>query len=305
MNHLTKTGVIEENTSVLRRLYILTEIIKIKITVLVMLTTLLGYLLAASQVTINLIYPIVGIFLLACSSAALNQYQERNIDVLMERTKDRPIPSGRIKAYNVLIISISFLIAGSLLLFFKTNVVTLLIGLLAFFWYNGVYTLLKKKTAYAIIPGSLIGALPPIAGWTAAGGSVFDFDILFISLYFFVWQIPHFWLLLLIYDKDYETGGLPTLTKIFGRKNLINITFVLILFTLLIAMLIPFIGIVNFTISSVSLIIVSLGLLYLAMCFLRSLAERKDILKMFVGINIYTLVIITLLSIDKLIKLSI
>ena len=305
MNHLTKTGIIEDNTSILRWLSLIAEIVKIKITVLVMLTTLLGYLLAASQVTIDLIYPAVGIFLLACGSAALNQYQERNIDVLMDRTKDRPIPSGRIKAYNVLIISISFLIAGSLLLFFKTNAVTLLIGLLAFFWYNGVYTLLKKKTAYAILPGSLIGALPPIAGWTAAGGSVFDFDILFISLYFFVWQIPHFWLLLLIYDKDYETVGLPTLTKIFGRKNLINITFVLILFTLLIAMLIPFIGIVNYTISSVSLTIVSLGLLYLAIGFLRSPVEHKEVLKMFVSINIYTLIIITLLSIDKLIKLSI
>ena len=74
---------------------------------------------------------------------------------------------------------------------------------------------------------------------------------------------------------------------------MINITFVLILFTLLIAMLIPFIGIVNFTISSVSLIIVSLGLLYLAMCFLRSLEESKDNLKMIVGSNIYNLFIIT------------
>lgn len=305
MNHLAKTGVIEENTSILGRLSILAELVKIKITVLVMLTTLLGYILAASQVTISLIYPAVGIFLLACGSAALNQYQERGTDVLMDRTKDRPIPSGRINAYNVLIISISFLIAGSLLLFFKTNTLTLLIGLLAFFWYNGVYTLLKKKTAYAIIPGSLIGALPPIAGWTAAGGDVFDFDILFISFYFFVWQIPHFWLLLLIYNKDYEMGGLPTLTKIFGRKNLINITFVLILFTLLVAMLTPFIGIINFNISSILLTIVSLGLLYFAIGFLRSPAERKDVLKMFVSINMYTLIIITLLSIDKLIKLSI
>ena len=305
MNHLTKTGLIEENTSILNRLSILAELVKIKITVLVMLTTLLGYILAASQVTINLIYPSVGIFLLACGSAALNQYQERNTDVLMNRTKGRPIPSGRIKAYNVLIISIIFLIAGSLLLFFKTNTVTLLIGLLAFFWYNGVYTLLKKKTAYAIIPGSLIGALPPIAGWTAAGGDVFDFDILFISFYFFVWQIPHFWLLLLIYDKDYEMGGLPTLTKIFGRKNLINITFALILLTLLIAMLTPFMGFINFNMSIILLTVISLGLLYFAIGFLRSPAERKDVLRMFVSINIYTLIMITLLSLDKLIKLLI
>ncbi len=305
MNHLTKTGVIEENISFLSRFSMLAEIVKIKITVLVMLTTLLGYLLAASQVTSNLIYPSVGIFLLACGAAAMNQYQERFTDALMERTKNRPIPSGRIKDYNVLIISIIFLIAGSLLLFFKTNTVTLLVGLLAFFWYNGVYTLLKKKTAYAIIPGSLIGALPPIAGWTAANGYVFDFDILFISFYFFVWQIPHFWLLLLIYDKDYEKGGLPTLTKIFSRKSLINITFALILLTLLIAMLIPFIGFVNFDITNVLLMIASVGLFYLAIRFLRSPAEQEDVLKMFVSINIFTLIIITLLSLDKLIKLSI
>jgi protoheme IX farnesyltransferase len=291
--------------SIIGRLSILAEIVKIKITVLVMLTTLLGYLLATNEVTISLIYPSVGIFLLACGSAALNQYQERSTDVLMERTMDRPIPSGRIRDYNVLIISIIFLIAGSFLLFIKTNLITLFIGLLAFFWYNGVYTLLKKKTAYAVIPGSLIGALPPIAGWTAAGDYVFDFDILFISFYFFVWQIPHFWLLLLIYDKEYEMGGLPTLTKIFGRKSLINITFVLILFTLLIAMLIPYIGIINYNISSILLTIVSFSLLYFAIGFLRSPVKRKDVLKMFVSINVYTLIIITLLSLDKLIKLSI
>jgi protoheme IX farnesyltransferase len=149
-------------------------LVKFRITVLVSFTTALGYFLASTKLGFAFVYPVLGIFLLACSAAALNQYQEVKTDLMMERTRNRPIPSGKISRNNVLIISAILLLAGTSILFIKTNFGTLFTGLLTFYWYNAVYTPLKKKTALAIIPGSLVGALPPLAGWLAAGGNLLD-----------------------------------------------------------------------------------------------------------------------------------
>ena len=97
------------------------------------------------------------------------------------------------------------------ILFFKTSIGTLFTGLLTFYWYNAVYTPLKKKTALAIIPGSLVGALPPVAGWLAAGGNLLDLKIGIVALYFFVWQIPHFMAIAWLYRADFSRAGFPLL----------------------------------------------------------------------------------------------
>lgn len=283
-------------------LKVLSEITKFKITVLVSFTTALGYILAADSITGSMLYSIIGIFLLACSASALNHYQERNTDAMMDRTKERPIPSGRISGTSVLAISLIILFAGSMVLLFKTNLLTLCIGLLTFVWYNGIYTPLKKKSSLAIIPGSLVGALPPVAGWVAAGGNPFDARILMIALYFFVWQIPHFWLLLMIYGSDYEKGGFPTLTNIFSKEQLKRITFMWIVTTVMLAVLIPLFGIVNYTVTNLILLACSAAMIYFAYQFLRSTAERKQIIGTFIKLNFFTLALITLLSIDKIIK---
>jgi protoheme IX farnesyltransferase len=250
-----------------------------------------------------MLYPIAGIFLLACSASALNHYQERATDSLMKRTSSRPIPSGRIEASTVLIISVLLLMAGTAILAEKTNLLTLGIGYLTFLWYNGIYTPLKKMTAWAIIPGSLVGALPPIAGWTAAGGSISDPRILIIALYFFIWQIPHFWLLLMLYSDDYEKGGFPTLTKIFNIQQLKRITFIWLVTTVLIALIIPMFGIVNFAFSNILLFIISGWMIYISVVFMRSDAGRKQVVNSFLSINFYTLLLITILSLDKFIWL--
>ena len=283
------------------KISILLELVKFRITVLVSFTTALGYFLASSNLGFAFVYPVVGIFLLACSSAALNQYQEVNTDMMMDRTKNRPIPSGKISRNNVLIISILLLVAGTSILFFKTNLGTLFTGLLTFYWYNAVYTPLKKKTALAIVPGSLVGALPPVAGWLAAGGSLFDIKIGIVALYFFVWQIPHFWLLLLLYGNDFKKGGFPVLTDLYSETFIKRITFVLLIATLLIGIAIPYIG-TGLYLTTQIIVIASSALMFLvALSFLRNKnIERKDIVKTFVSINLYTLTLITILSADKL-----
>ena len=211
MQEIVKPEILIQKYSLSERISILTEITKLKITILVSLTTALGYILAASEIKITLFYTVLGIFLLACSSSALNQYQESDIDNLMQRTKNRPIPSGKVSGNTVFNLSILLLVTGSLTLYLFTNFTALIIGLFTFLWYNGVYTPLKRRSAFAIIPGSLVGALPPIAGWASAGGSLQDFNIYLIAFYFFIWQIPHFWLLLLLYGKDYQSAGFPVL----------------------------------------------------------------------------------------------
>jgi len=92
----------------------------------------------------------------------------------MDRTKSRPIPSGRISSSEVLKISVILISVGSILLLVSSDIIALLLGLLNLIWYNLIYTYLKRKTAFAIVPGSLVGAIPPAIGWVTAGGSLID-----------------------------------------------------------------------------------------------------------------------------------
>lgn len=287
------------------KLSLFAEIVKMRITVMVSFTTALGYFLGTNRISFDFIYPVIGIFLLACGSAALNQYQERNTDALMERTKNRPIPSGRIKASGVFAISMSLLLLGSVVLILKTNFTVLSVGLITFFWYNGVYTLLKKKMSLAIIPGSLVGALPPLAGWAAAEAGITDIKILYIALYFFVWQIPHFWLLLLIHGEDFSRGGFPVLTDTMSKKAIASITFVMLLVTVLVSVAIPVFNIINYNTTYFLLLMFAAFMIYSAHRFFVSELGRKDILKAFIGINIFTLFFIILLIVDRMFFLTI
>lgn len=283
-------------------LNLISELVKFKITALVSFTTGLGYILATNKLGFTLFWVIGGIFLLAAASSVLNHWQERDTDALMDRTKYRPIPSGRIEPKFALYISMFLLFSGSVLLITTTNLTALLVGLFTFLWYNGVYTPLKRKTAFAIIPGALVGALPPVAGWAAAGGNILDSRIIMIAAYFFIWQIPHFWLLLILYGNDYEKGGFPTLNKIFSELQLKRITFNWLIVNVLTAMLIPMFIYINYTVSYALLFIISAWMIWVSVKFVRSNAERKNIIKTFIAINFYTLLLISILSIDKLLK---
>ncbi|MCE1165989.1 MAG: protoheme IX farnesyltransferase [Bacteroidetes bacterium] len=292
-----EAGVITLKSSV----SMLLELVKIRITMLVSFTTALGYFLAADNPGFGFIYPSLGIFLLACSSAALNQFQERDTDSMMERTAKRPVPSGRVTPGYALIVIVTLLMLGSAVLILKANVPALVTGLVTFFWYNAVYTPLKKKTALAIIPGSLVGALPPVAGWLAAGGSMADFRIVMVASYFFVWQIPHFWLLLLLYGDDYRKAGFPVLTERHSVRFIKTITFALLVATVLIAAAMPFAGIGYFAVSKIMLIAFSVMMIYGSLRFFTNgELTRKDTVKTFMAINLYTLLLITILSADKL-----
>lgn len=260
-----------------------------------------GYIAATNSVEYEMILPVIGILLLACGSAALNHYQERKTDALMDRTKNRPIPSGKISAKNVLIIATTLVVTGSIILFTGSNLTALLLGLLNLIWYNLIYTPLKKVTSLAIVPGSLVGAIPPMVGWVAGGGSLLDPQIVLISFFFFIWQIPHFWLLLMLLDKDYQKAGFPTLTQIFGKEQLARITFMWMMATAFTALLLPFFQVAHNIFINYSLFIAALWLTYSALKLIRKSEVNWSFRFAFRDINFFALFVVLIISIDKLV----
>ncbi len=154
---------------------------------------------------------ILGIYFLSSGCLALNQVQDAKLDAKMPRTILRPIPSGKIKPAAAAILAVLFTLVG-LQLLFEVQVVAGLVGLLSVFLYNGPYTLyLKRKWAYAAVPGAIPGALPVTIGYAAANPDIFNSESIYLFLIMFLWQMPHFWVLAIRYKDDYAAGGIPTL----------------------------------------------------------------------------------------------
>ncbi len=280
---------------------IFSELVKIKITLFVTVTTGFGYIASRGVIDAEIILVLIGVLLLAFGSAALNHYQEKDFDVIMDRTKSRPIPSGRISAVNALIISLILIITGSLILITSYEILVVSLGLLNLLWYNFIYTYLKRSTPFAIIPGSLVGAIPPIIGWIAAGGTLLEPQIIIISFFFFIWQIPHFWLLLLVLDKDYLQAGFPTLTQIFTKKQLSRITFIWISSTAVTGLMIPLFGLVTDFWIAVGLFACSLWLTWKAFSLLVDSDDYSVFRYNFRYINYFALSVVILVSFDRLI----
>ena len=214
------------------------ELLKLRITVASTVTTFVGYVMARGRVDLPLLTVLAGIMLQACGAAALNQVQDAAVDARMPRTAGRPLPSGRVKRSAALLYALLLLAGGSAVLWTVSSTAAWL-GLAAAVIYNGVYTPLKRVTPFAALPGSFIGALPPAVGWVAAGGYLSDPTMHLVAFFFFLWQIPHFWLLLLFYEKDYAEGGMPSLFDRFDRRQIVRLTFLWIAAVCVAALMIP------------------------------------------------------------------
>jgi protoheme IX farnesyltransferase len=285
-----------------KQLSLLAELSKVKITFAVALTTIAGYLLAKGQFDAGLILPTIGIFILACGSSALNHVQDSDRDGLMKRTQNRPIPSGRISRTNALLVAIFFSLLGSALIYMGSDFVGMQLGLLALVWYNGIYTPMKRKSAFAVIPGSVIGAIPPVVGWVAGGGSVFDPQALILAFFFFIWQVPHFWLLMLKYGNEYVEAGYPSITQLYDEAQIRHITFLWTFATAVTALMIPLFGLIHTT--TITLIILA-SVFWLIAIFSGLLRKQKTTFNpfyYFMRINYFVLVMIISLSVDALIK---
>lgn len=280
-------------------LKIISELGKIRISIPVAFTTFTGYILSHGEFDRGFVLPFLGIFLLACGASAFNQIQETKTDMIMKRTAGRPLPSGRINRTGAVIIASTYFISGSLVLFFGPGLLTLLVGVSTFVWYNLIYTPLKKVTAFAAVPGSMVGALPPLAGWVAGGGSLTDPRALAIGFFFFMGQIPHFWLLLLKLGKQYESANLPSLTQLLTDEQIKRLTFVWIAATAVSALVMPLYRLQENVWSIVLIVILSISLILI---FLPLLNRKKpfNVGKSFVLINVYYLFIMFVMIGDRL-----
>jgi heme o synthase len=280
---------------------ILLELGKVRITAVVAVSTTFGYMLAAKSLTIELLMTVIGVFLTAAGASALNQYQEREYDALMSRAAERPIPSGRISPLAALISALIICIAGIAVLYFFAGIVPAILGIIAFVWYNFVYTLLKRVSSIAVIPGSLIGSIPPAIGWVAGGGSLNQPEIIFICIFFFIWQIPHFWLLLLVYDDEYKKAGFPVLTQVLSQPQLLRVTFSWIIGQVAVSLTFPLFSPDTHIIALIAITLAGGRLIYLSSKILGDSLDRKLLRKTFMELNFFVLIFLTTLTIDKFI----
>jgi protoheme IX farnesyltransferase len=277
---------------------------KVTISIPVALTGFLGYFLWKPVPDTGSLLAVSGVFFLSMGSSAINQIQESKTDALMPRTAGRPIPSGTIKLLHGWLIAAFFALTGTALLWLTGYPLAAGLGVFTLLWYNLVYTPLKKITAFAVFPGALIGALPPLIGWTAAGGLPWDMEILAVAFLLFVGQMPHYWLLLLKVGVEFRDAGMPVITSLLEPRQIRNLSFIWIAATAAIVLMLPATPVIRNRL--VSLVLIPITILFMVRMF--RLSYRGDLMthwkKAFITVNLFYLAIILALIADRILLIS-
>lgn len=200
---LTASEVVEKT-----RFAVFSDLIKARLTFLVLVTTLVGFYIGDSGAMdwLLLLHTMLGTALVASGAAALNQLLERDYDAMMRRTENRPLPSGRMQPATVLILGGALGGIGLIYLALAVNLLTSVLGAITLASYLFIYTPLKRVTTLNTIIGAIPGALPPLMGWTAARGHISPGGWALFAILFF-WQLPHFFAIAWIYREDYAKAG--------------------------------------------------------------------------------------------------
>lgn len=188
------------------------ELTKPRITFLVAITAAMGFVVGSGRIVdwIVFAWTVLGTALVSAGASAFNHHGEREVDALMERTRDRPLPAGRLQPEWALAVGVTGSAVGIALLGWQTNSLAALLGLIALVSYVWVYTPLKRVSSVSTLVGAVPGALPPMMGWAAARGDVgVGGWTLFAIL--FLWQLPHFMAIAWMCRDDYARAGLPML----------------------------------------------------------------------------------------------
>ena len=238
------------------------ELTKPKVVLMMLITAIIGMLLASK--TLPSIYLVIismiGIGLCASSAATINQIIDRNIDANMTRTSKRPLPQGEITTLNASLFAFALMAIGTAILISQVNILTAVLTVASLIGYAFIYTVfLKRATPQNIVIGGLAGAAPPLLGWTSVTNSI-DPNALLLVLIIFVWTPPHFWALAIYRKDDYARESIPMLPVTHGirftKLQIILYTILLILVSLL-----PFIVLMSGSIYLFSAL--GLGLFYL------------------------------------------
>ncbi len=269
----------------------LLEITKVRLALSVVFSSVAGYFLGADQVDLlTVVLLFIGGYFMVGASNAFNQIIERNTDALMNRTKNRPIPSGRMSVPTAFAIA-SLLTASGVVILYNINPATAMFSAISVFLYVCVYTPLKTKTPLSVFAGAFPGAIPFMLGWVAATN---DFGIEAGTLFMiqFFWQFPHFWALGWWLYEDYKKGGffmLPT-----GKRDKVTAAQI-VLYTVwtLIISLIPVFGVTGklhlSPVAGVLVLFLGLGMLYQAIQLYRNRDEKTAKRLMLASVSYITL----------------
>jgi protoheme IX farnesyltransferase len=219
----------------------------------------------------------------------------------MKRTSGRPVPAGRISIRQASVFFLATLFSGMVILQFTGNFKALLVGLTALFCYNGIYTCLKRITSFAIIPGAIAGAMPPLIGWVAAGGGVWDKTIIFIEFLLFTGQIPHFLVLLLKYREDYSNAPIPSLVNVFKSEQIDRLVFIWVVSSAVAAMFLCGFEIIRNKLIMGILIIASSVLIWQFTYLIRKRIYKNKYDRYSILLNSYYLLLLFLLISDQII----
>lgn len=291
-----KTAAIDSDTPAESLFSDLLELVKARLSLLVLCTTFVGYLLGlggAALDYVTLAATLVGTALCACGAAALNQWWERDLDAGMKRTRNRPLPAGRLHPNDALMLGLFFSVVGVTCLALIVNLLTAALALLTIATYVLIYTPMKRLTDLNTLVGAIPGALPPLIGWTAATGHAgLGGWVLFVILWF--WQMPHFLAIAWMYKDEYAGAGFVMLTGrdadgfATGRQS------VLYAMCLLVVSLVPAVIGLNSEWYFYGAFVLGLGFLGLGINFLR-LRTRLAARQLFFGSIIYLPLLLGLL----------
>jgi len=284
------------------RLKDITLLFKIRLTLTVVISAVLGYFFAVSGAAfsmVDLLVLIMGGFLVTGASNGLNQVIERRLDAKMDRTAARPIARGEMSAIEGILISTISGMIGIALLFVFLNPLSGILGAMALFFYVALYTPLKRVSPLAVFVGAFPGAIPPMLGWVTCTGS-FGIEPGILFAVQFMWQFPHFWAIAWVVDEDYKKAGFSLLPSKGGRDR--SSAFQILLYSafLVPVSMLPWTFEMSGVISMIIAAICGLGMTWLAMDLYRG-RERAQAKKLMFASFIYLPVVLLSFVLDKIV----
>ena len=288
--------------SIATKLALNTSLLKPRVMSLSIFTSFVGMIIAPGSLSFTTgLLAILAISIGSGASGALNMWYERDTDKLMNRTKDRALPTNQISANGALIYGITLSIIAVSMLYLVSNLAAAGLLLLTICFYIFVYTIwLKKRTPQNIVIGGAAGAFPPMIGWAVVTGGI-STEICLLFMLIFLWTPPHFWALALYKSDDYKNAGIPMMPLIVGERKTINLIIAYSITLLPLTLIMSSYYSLFFGVSSTAL---SIFFIYLAFDLKRSwlkdgLLERKAQMLFYFSI-IYLFNIFSILLIDNL-----
>lgn len=288
-------------SAVSSRIKVYSDLIKLRLSALVTFSAAFGFTLGDRGVNfdwVGMLGLTLGGFLITGASGAANEIMERDLDKLMKRTQNRPLPLQIISLQEAYWFTTVVAILGIGVLWIFTNPLTTWLGILSMVLYVFVYTPLKRVGPIAVFVGAIPGAMPPLLGWTAATGEI-SYEALIIFGIQFIWQFPHFWAIAWVSDEDYKRAGFKLLPS--GGGQDLNTAIQIMIYTLFLlplGLLPSYFGLTGLNSGIVATIC---GVLFLAQTFsLMRDCSRKSALKIMFGSFLYLPIVQIAYLLDKM-----